>query len=1001
MEGTESAVHPSPLCPPLQQHMDSPPQRLSLEADIASAKKAKPKGPPKPRRELPPGTDPSDISAVREAQVASVLATAAAKGASPHTCDGCGLVRRVCICGEISALPVRHTVSVVIHPCELGRSSSTHKLLTRGLQRSRTYVWNTPQWADLQAIWADIATRCAASGQAPAILFPSQSAIHVADYYASLPPSQRRAGLHAVAIDGTWSNARCIAKEVDRLQPVHVSVPTPGDVSGGVGSGVGSGIGAPSNSCGGTGAGSGAATVTVSPVLVFVSPRQPFTLFHPLRKQPSPGRVSTVEAVALVLDECRGVDVALNASQNISWSDPTAAPTGPVTAATSAAVTRPDDPDEQDGSATAPTSGGAGAVATQSMPSAAISPPSFARFGYDAPRYHIGGPSDLYALRDNEAGSNGCSNNAVVSDGSSSVAAASPFPSPPPPPPIRDFWAGRLRYYLMVLVDAMMQQCGELGPPPRLTRLIDAAEREGRAELNNNNNGNAVQSESARASMTSAGDAAEAPLSPPPPPPSAPPASSSSNLVINYRGVGYRTWRIGLPAASSSIISSAPSAAAAVAAALAPSVADVSDGISSLNLMEGGVAGVSASAGAAAAAAASDLSGSSSASLTSASEWGHGMTPARYRRLVSDAQPRGWWKRAADVIFAQWADEQLERTGVAVPPDATPPGLRKRIIDSLANTLPAGEPSSYPGSFCGLPAHLVIHIAEFAYGRWQWPADEEAEVETAGATDLSAGFDASVAAAAIAIAPSPSSSASSSSSFWVLPCGYEHRLASAKVGVWARFNRKLEAAAAAAAAEGSAAKRVVGWVHGALEGEDEEEDDRGDVNGSEGEGGSGGRSRKQGGGKAAGCQRRGSGRDSGARKGATSVPPSDGTPSNNAASSSALVAAADASSPPPCASSSGGHLSSSTSSSLTPQLTSSPLPSPSPSPSSTSESAPAPASTSSASRHAYPSRNGLQLPRLGPHNAYPLSLACRELLLLFSGKLGPTCGWRHRGWGSG
>lgn len=240
-----------------------------------------------------PSTD-DERSTIRSDQVKRTLERIEKQKALSGRCVGCGLLQQpprvTCICGAggvLKPLPSRHSVTTIIHPCELARVSSTHILLKLGLAKSATCVWNTEQWPDVASVWQHVRQECEATGQAPAFLYPSPHAVHVADYYRSLPPAQRRAGLSLVVLDGTWSNAKCIAKELPGLLEAHRTMSASG------------------------GSGGSTSRFVPAPVAVYVTPRQPFTLFHPLRRQPSPGRVSTVEAVALVFDDVAAVEASL------------------------------------------------------------------------------------------------------------------------------------------------------------------------------------------------------------------------------------------------------------------------------------------------------------------------------------------------------------------------------------------------------------------------------------------------------------------------------------------------------------------------------------------------------------------------------------------------------------------------------------------------------------------------------------------------------------------
>ena len=175
---------------------------------------------------------------------------------SEQRCPACCLSLRQCMCSSLTLLRTRHTPTVVIHAAEMGRSSSTHKLLTGSLPDSTVAVWGTEEWPSLSHVWDRVSAHCKSSGRVPAILFPADGALSPGELMLAATPQQRAAGLHLIVVDGTWSQARSIV----RRPPAHAT-------------------------------------------FCSVSPRQAHTLFGPARTQPGPGMLSTLEAVAVALDE--------------------------------------------------------------------------------------------------------------------------------------------------------------------------------------------------------------------------------------------------------------------------------------------------------------------------------------------------------------------------------------------------------------------------------------------------------------------------------------------------------------------------------------------------------------------------------------------------------------------------------------------------------------------------------------------------------------------------
>ncbi|RYG54837.1 DTW domain-containing protein [archaeon] len=163
---------------------------------------------------------------------------------------------QLCICGAFQQLRPPHAVTALIHFSELARSSSTHTVLAKSIPGTDVAVWNSPEHPTATAVWDAVTAKCAVSGRTPVILYPSSDAVPVEDFVRSMRPEARAAGLHIVVLDGTWNTVRAIFSDLPTSAP-----------------------------------------------RIVVRPTTVFTLFSPLRTQPAPGRVSTVEAVACVFDE--------------------------------------------------------------------------------------------------------------------------------------------------------------------------------------------------------------------------------------------------------------------------------------------------------------------------------------------------------------------------------------------------------------------------------------------------------------------------------------------------------------------------------------------------------------------------------------------------------------------------------------------------------------------------------------------------------------------------
>jgi DTW domain-containing protein YfiP len=195
----------------------------------------------------------------RQQQVEDKLNASREELIAANCCLGCSLLHRYCICSAIEAATSLHHVTTLLHAVEAYRSTSTHKLLLLGLKHSDAKIVDSIADGSVAAIVAGVRESVAASGRTPVLLYPSERAGTVRSLYTELSPEQRSMGLHALVLDGTWSNVRAIYKSLCEVMP---------DLRH-----------------------------------VVVEPEHECSLFQPLRAQPAPGRISTVEAVACVFDE--------------------------------------------------------------------------------------------------------------------------------------------------------------------------------------------------------------------------------------------------------------------------------------------------------------------------------------------------------------------------------------------------------------------------------------------------------------------------------------------------------------------------------------------------------------------------------------------------------------------------------------------------------------------------------------------------------------------------
>jgi hypothetical protein len=338
----------------------------------------------------PASAPPASGEALRRAQVARKLSRAAAQRSATGACARCSLRARYCVCAALVALPPapapapaaappqapppqapppqapppqapppqapppppRLFVSLVVAAFELGRASSTHKLVaaTLGARASRSFVLDSEAHGGAREIWAAVREQARQQRQRVCFLFPSREARRFPDLCreaiaaeraaataapaaanaaaaaaaggggapaalnaeaasagaasapvaasasgaaaalaaavasAAAPRTRLRAALHVVAFDGTWKGAR----RMHRVMLAEASADAASDAAALAAEGDAAGA---------------AAALAAAPCDVVVRNAYRFSLFQPLRRQPTPERVSTLEAVACCYDD--------------------------------------------------------------------------------------------------------------------------------------------------------------------------------------------------------------------------------------------------------------------------------------------------------------------------------------------------------------------------------------------------------------------------------------------------------------------------------------------------------------------------------------------------------------------------------------------------------------------------------------------------------------------------------------------------------------------------
>jgi len=117
------------------------------------------------------------------------------RGARGERCERCLFQRRVCLCGEVPALPSRTRIVIVRHHLERWRSSNTGRLAHLALPNSEIVDYGggePPRLPDLTGAW---------------LLYPEGPAVDLVT-----PPAQ------LVVLDATWSQARRMYRKLGALR---------------------------------------------------------------------------------------------------------------------------------------------------------------------------------------------------------------------------------------------------------------------------------------------------------------------------------------------------------------------------------------------------------------------------------------------------------------------------------------------------------------------------------------------------------------------------------------------------------------------------------------------------------------------------------------------------------------------------------------------------------------------------------------------------------------
>lgn len=124
-------------------------------------------------------------------------------------CPSCGL-RYQCICDHCPKLDSTAQIALLTHPNEAKRATNTGKLLTHSLPHCQVHIWDrvTPPANLIKQI----------SEQPSYLLFPSEDAIEVSEFQASINTSANKSAPLFIILDGTWQEAKKMLNKSPWLQ---------------------------------------------------------------------------------------------------------------------------------------------------------------------------------------------------------------------------------------------------------------------------------------------------------------------------------------------------------------------------------------------------------------------------------------------------------------------------------------------------------------------------------------------------------------------------------------------------------------------------------------------------------------------------------------------------------------------------------------------------------------------------------------------------------------
>jgi DTW domain-containing protein YfiP len=131
-------------------------------------------------------------------------------------CQGCELPMRFCLCQKITALPLKTSVSIVMHHREEHLASNTGRLAKLAISQCQIFLRGRPDQT------LDMAQVLERPGKA-LFLYPCEDAVDIAEFKPEDGP------YHLIVPDGSWRQAKRVKKReplLDQVTSIKISPKT-------------------------------------------------------------------------------------------------------------------------------------------------------------------------------------------------------------------------------------------------------------------------------------------------------------------------------------------------------------------------------------------------------------------------------------------------------------------------------------------------------------------------------------------------------------------------------------------------------------------------------------------------------------------------------------------------------------------------------------------------------------------------------------------------------